>query len=71
MLRICPEMWDYPVCFPTDRANLIHGKGMYVISPPVHWGYFIYLPRIELGLIRQIDFKIYFLILEKSENNYL
>ena len=49
MLRICPEMWDYPVCFPTDRSNLIHGKGMYVISPPVHRGYFVYLPRIELG----------------------
>ena len=48
MLRICPEMWDYPVCFPTDRANLIHGKEcMYI--PPVHWGYFIYLPRIEFG----------------------
>ena len=49
MLRICPEMWDYPVCFPTDRSNLIHGKGMYVISPPVHWGYFIYLPEIGFG----------------------
>ena len=49
MLRICPEMWDYPVCFPTDRAKLIHGKGMYVVTPPVYWGYFIYLPRIEFG----------------------
>ena len=43
MLRICPEMWDYPVCFPTDRANLIHGKGMYVISPPVGDILYIYL----------------------------
>ena len=46
MLRICPEIWDYPMCFPTDRAKLIHGKGMYIIiDPPVHWGYFIYLPK--------------------------
>ena len=22
MLRICPEMWDFPVCFPKDRARL-------------------------------------------------
>ena len=22
MIRTCPEMWDFPVCVPTDRANL-------------------------------------------------
>ena len=31
MMRICPEIWDYPMCFPTDRAKLIHGKNLYQI----------------------------------------
>ena len=22
---------------------------MYVVTPPVYWGYFIYLPRIDFG----------------------
>ena len=30
MIRTCPEMWDFPVCVPTDRANLIHGKSLNV-----------------------------------------
>ena len=49
MLRICPEMWDYPVCFPTIEQILIHGKGMY-ISVLLFIGdiLYIYLP-IELG----------------------
>ena len=54
MMRICPEMWDYPVCIPTDRANLIHGKGLYTLKSPIYWGYFIYLPKLDLGF-SQID----------------
>ena len=46
MMRICPEMWDFPVCIPTDRANLIHGKDLYTLKSPMYWGYFIYLPTL-------------------------
>ena len=54
MMRICPEIWDYPMCFPTNRANLIHGKGLYTLQSPVYWGYFIYLPKSDFGF-QQID----------------
>ena len=49
MMRILPEMWDYPVCIPTDRANTIHGKGLFTLKAPLSWGYFIYLPKLEFG----------------------
>ncbi len=49
MVRICPEMWDFPVCFPTGRSNLIHGRDFFTLKVPVHWGYFIYLPSLEFG----------------------
>ena len=49
MLRICPEVWDFPMCFPKDRANLIQGKKYFSLKKPMHWGYFIYLPKIEFG----------------------
>jgi|TARA_B100002019_G_scaffold286158_1_gene296185 hypothetical protein len=49
MLRICPEVWDFPMCFPTDRPNLIHGKKYFTNKNPMHWGYFVYLPRLSLG----------------------
>jgi hypothetical protein len=54
MMRVLPEMWDYPVCMPTDRPNLIHGKGFYTLKSPLYWGYFIYLPKLEYGF-QQID----------------
>lgn len=49
MLRICPEMWEFPICIPTDRANLIHGKNFFRFSTPIFWGFFIYLPPAQLG----------------------
>lgn len=49
MMRIHPEMWDFPVCIPKDRSNLIHGKKLFTHHTPLFWGYFIYLPRLELG----------------------
>ena len=57
MMRICPEMWDYPVCIPTDRANLIHGKGIFTLKSPVFWGYFIYLPKLEYGFAQTAKFE--------------
>ena len=54
MIRICPEIWEFPVCFPTKRVNLIHGKWIDTINSPVYWGYFIYLPKLEYGF-QQID----------------
>lgn len=54
MIRICPEMWDFPVCIPTQRANLIRGNDLFRIPTPVFWGYFIYLPPLDLGF-NQID----------------
>ncbi len=49
MLRVCPEVWDYPMCFPKDRANLVHGHKLFTLKAPVHWGYFIYLPPMDLN----------------------
>ena len=49
MMRTCPEMWDYPVCIPKDRARLIHGKKYFVHKTPMYWGYFVYLPKLEYG----------------------
>lgn len=43
-LRTLPEIWNYPVCIPTERSNLIHGKMLYRLSSPVTWGFFVYLP---------------------------
>ncbi len=54
MIRTCPEMWDYPICIPTDRANLIHGRELFRLKAPMYWGYFIYLPPLEFGF-NQVD----------------
>lgn len=54
MMRVCPDMWDYPVCIPKDRANLIHGKNLYTLKAPLFWGYFVYLPRLDFGF-NQVD----------------
>lgn len=53
-MRSCPEIWDFPICIPTDRANLVHGRADFVLSTPVYWGYFVYLPPLDLGF-NQID----------------
>ena len=66
MIRTCPEMWDFPVCVPTDRANLIHGKKFECLESPISWGYFIYLPEISIGFNQTERFKISFHILVKS-----
>lgn len=60
MMRICPEMWDYPVCVPTHRANLIHGKNFFRLQSPIFWGYFVYLPPLELGFNQVEKFKTIF-----------
>ncbi len=57
MIRICPEMWDFPICIPTDRANLIHGDGLFTLKSPMYWGYFIYLPNLEFGFDQTERFK--------------
>lgn len=49
MMRVCPEMWDFPVCIPTDRSNLIHGRKLFRLQQPMYWGYFVYLPPPSLG----------------------
>lgn len=49
MFRLCPEMWEYPVCIPTTRANLVHGGKFFTLQKPIFWGFFIYLPPLELG----------------------
>ena len=57
MMRICPEIWDYPICFPTNRVNLIHGKRLKALKLPIYWGYFIYLPKLEYGFQQVNKFK--------------
>ena len=60
MMRICPEMWDFPICIPTNRANLIQGNEFYCLSTPINWGYFIYLPEMSLGFNQADKFKYIF-----------
>jgi len=57
MMRLCPEMWDYPVCIPTDRANGVHGTRYFTLKTPMFWGFFIYLPRLEFGFDQTEKFK--------------
>ena len=57
MLRTCPEVWDFPMCFPKDRARLIHGKKYFVNKTPMFWGYFVYLPPIKYGFDQADRFK--------------
>lgn len=54
MMRICPEIWDYPMCIPKDRANLVHGEKLFVLQSAIYWGYFIYLPPPDFGF-NQVD----------------
>jgi hypothetical protein len=48
-MRTNLSIWNYPVCIPEKRCNLIHGKTLTTIAGPFTWGYFVYLPRAELG----------------------
>lgn len=48
-MRLCPEIWDFPICMPTERARVLHGKGFWHHKVPMFWGYFVYLPRLEYG----------------------
>jgi len=49
MMRLHPEMWDYPVCIPKEKANLIHGEKFFTLKSPISWGFFIYLPSLQYG----------------------
>lgn len=60
MMRVCPEMWDYPICIPKDRANVIHGEKLDTLPTPAHWGYFIYLPPATLGFDQADRFRSIF-----------
>lgn len=55
-MRTCPTFWDYPVCIPTDRCNLIHGRRIDSNVRLITWGYFVYLPRSEFGFNQVDDF---------------
>lgn len=60
MMRLCPEIWDYPICIPTLRANLIHGEKLFVLKQALYWGYFVYLPPPSLGFDQVDKFKSIF-----------
>lgn len=49
MFRVCPDIWDYPICIPKERANLIQGKKLFRLQAPLYWGYFVYLPSLNFG----------------------
>ena len=55
-LYIFPYIY-FPICIPTDRANLIHGKKFECLESPISWGYFIYLPEISMGFNQTERFK--------------
>lgn len=54
IMRTCPNLWDYPVCIPSKRCNLIFGKSLTVTGGAFTWGFFVYLPRPDLGF-HQVD----------------
>lgn len=53
VMRTCPELWDYPVCIPSKRGALIHGKRI-DFTNAFTWGFFVYLPKSEYGF-KQAD----------------
>lgn len=57
VMRTCPQIWNYPVCIPKDRAKLIHGKFIKYLNNPFTWGFFVYLPKSELGFDQVDNFK--------------
>jgi hypothetical protein len=60
MLRVCQDMWEYPVCIPKDRANLVQGKKLFTLQNPLYWGHFIYLPPLEFGFEQVEKFRYIF-----------
>lgn len=55
IMRTCPEIWNYPVCIPLKRGNLIHGKftnRMIAFT----WGFFVYLPKSKYGFTQADSF---------------
>lgn len=54
VMRTCQNIWNYPVCIPSKRCNLIHGKRINELTNQITWGYFVYLPRSEFGF-DQVD----------------
>jgi hypothetical protein len=53
IMRTCPQIWDYPMCIPSKRCELIHGK-RFDQTIAFTWGFFVYLPKSEFGF-RQVD----------------
>jgi hypothetical protein len=53
IMRTCPQIWDYPMCIPKKRAELIHGR-IFERTVAFTWGFFVYLPRSEFGF-KQVD----------------
>lgn len=52
MVRMYQGMWEYPVCIPSKRCCLIHGRTLqWVVANhrPMDWGFFVYLPKSEFG----------------------
>jgi len=49
MMRTQPNMWDYPVCIPYRRPQVIHGRNFYELKLPLKWGFIVYLPPRQLG----------------------
>lgn len=57
IMRTCPNIWDYPICIPSKRCNLIFGKSLTVTGGAFTWGFFVYLPRPDLGFDQVNKFK--------------
>jgi len=60
MMRSYPEMWNYPICIPTKRANLIKGSDYYRFKSPFTWGFFIYLPPPNIEFVASDKFRYIF-----------
>lgn len=57
MMRTVPSMWDYPICIPSQRPKLIHGRYFFQYDHFPKWGFFIFLPPRELGFNRLDKFE--------------
>lgn len=57
VMRTAPQIWDYPICIPSKRPKLLHGKTFYQIENFPKWGFFVFLPPKEGGFNRLDKFE--------------
>jgi len=49
IMRTIPSLWSYPICIPSKRPSLVHGRNFYLYENFPKWGFFVFFPPRELG----------------------